>query len=254
LEAPSREALAATTFVELVDTLVDDFDVIDLLTVLASRCVELLDAAAAGILLADETGHLRVMAASNEQIELLELFQVQNEEGPCLDCYRSGAVVIGADLRADLRWPRFGPESVGAGLPSVCAVPLRLKDLVLGCLNLFMAAPQPLAKADVSLAQALADVASIAIVQDQAVRQAAVREGQLQHALNSRVAIEQAKGMIAEGAGLDMDTAFSRLREYARNGNRRLTEVAEALTGGHLTVESIVAASRHSPQLRRQKT
>ncbi len=236
----ARRALTATTFVEIVDTLVDDFDVIDVLTVLSSRCVELLEAAAAGILLADAEGQLRVIGASTEAIEVLELFQIQNDEGPCLDCFRTGAVVVVADLATDVAWPRFATEAVRAGYPSVCAVPLRLKDLTLGCLNLFMAHPEPLAPADVALAQALADVASIAIVQDQVTRQSVIREGQLQNALTSRVAIEQAKGMIAERAGVDMDQAFAKLRAYARRTNERLTEVATGLVGGTVNMDAII--------------
>jgi transcriptional regulator with GAF, ATPase, and Fis domain len=248
----SRETLAATTFVELIDTLVDEFDVVDLLTVLASRCVELLDAGAAGILLADEGRRLRVVAASDEQIQLLELFQVQNDEGPCLDCVQAGSIVVAPDLRADRRWPRFAPQSTAAGWPSVCAVPLRLKDRTLGCLNLFMSAPGSLSAPDIALAQALADVATIAMMQDEAIRTAAIREGQLQHALQSRIAIEQAKGMIAEGAGVDMDAAFARLRQFSRNNNRRLTEVAQSLVGGVLTVESVVASTTSVPPPRRR--
>lgn len=236
---PDRQRLAAETFVELIDTLVDDFDVIDMLTMLTSRSVRLLDVAAAGILLADQTGHLRVMAASTEQIALLELFQVQNEEGPCLDSFRTGEVVVNADLASGSAWPRFAAESVAAGFPSVCAVPLRLRDVILGGLNLFMTEPRGLSPSDVDLARALADVASIAIIQDQAARDAADREARLQHALNSRVAIEQAKGMLAEHAAVDMDEAFNRLRQFARNHNRRLTEVAQSLAAGHLKVTDV---------------
>ena len=244
--AIQRQALTATTFVEIVDTLVDDFDVIDVLTVLTSRCVELLDVAAAGILLADEHGQLRVIGASTEQVQLLELFQIQNDEGPCLDCFHTGQVVLDVDLGQPSPWPQFGAESLLAGFPSVCAVPLRLKDLILGCLNLFMSEPIGLSDAEVALAQALADVASIAIVQDQATRQAAMREGHLQHALISRISIEQAKGMIAERGTLDMDEAFARLRTFARNHNRGLTEVAEALVAGTLSIDAI-APTRRSP-------
>jgi transcriptional regulator with GAF, ATPase, and Fis domain len=234
-----RTALTATTFVEIVDTLVGDFDVIDVLTSLTSRCVELLDVAAAGILLADEEGFLRVIGSSTEEIQLLELFQLQRDEGPCLDCYRTGAVVAHARLDTETPWPEFAAECLRAGFPSVCAVPLRLKDIVLGCLNLFMRDPTPLAVLDILLARALADVASIAIVQDQATRQAAIREGQLQHALNSRIAIEQAKGMLAEYGRVDMDQAFARLRGFARNHNRGLTEVAEALVRGDIVVSQM---------------
>jgi len=243
----NRNALTAVTFVEIVDTLVDDFDVIDVLTVLTSRSVELIEAAAAGILLADSAGHLRVMAASTEQIELLELFQIQNDQGPCLDCFHTGAVVAHANLETAALWPQFATESVNAGFPSVCAVPLRLRDVILGCLNLFMSAPIALSSADIALAQALADVASIAIVQDQATREAAIREGQLQHALNSRVAIEQAKGMIAERGRVDMDAAFAILRRFARNNNRGLTEVASSLVAGTLSIDALGRERRPPP-------
>jgi ANTAR domain./GAF domain. len=241
--ALNRQALTATTFVEIVDTLVDDFDVIDVLTLLTSRSVELLEAAA-GILLADSAGHLRVIGASTEQVQLLELFQIQNDEGPCLDCFNTGKVVLNARLGARSPWPQFAAECVRAGFPAVCAVPLRLKDVILGCLNLFMSEPVQLSDAEIALAQALADVASIAIVQDQAVRQAAIREGHLQHALTSRITIEQAKGMIAERGGVGMDDAFARLRAFARNSNRGLTEIAEALIAGTVTIDSITQGHR----------
>jgi GAF domain-containing protein len=244
----NRQALTAVTFLEIVDTLVDDFDVIEVLTLLTARSVELLEAAAAGILLADTTGQLRVIGASTEEIQLLELFQIQNDEGPCLDCFNSGTVVLNDDLHGPSPWPKFAAESVRAGFPSVCAVPLRLKDVILGCLNLFMSEPVRLSDADVALAQALADVASIAIVQDQATREAAVRESQLQHALLSRVVIEQAKGMIGERGGHEMGDAFERLRTFARNSNRGLTEVAEALVSGTLSVDSLLQGRRTKPR------
>jgi GAF domain-containing protein len=240
-----REGRATATFVQLIDTLVEDFDVIDLLTMLASRSVELLGATAAGILLADDTGQLRVMAASTEQIQLLELFQIQNEQGPCLDCYRTGRVVTEADLTTSAAWPLFAAESIAAGFPSVCAVPLRLRKIVLGCLNLFSDEPVALSDDDIGLAQALADVASIAIIQDQAARDAAVREDRLQHALQSRISIEQAKGMIAEHAQVDMDEAFRRLRTFSRSNNRRLTEVAEALADGSLPMREVARPTHH---------
>lgn len=234
-----RQALLAKTFVELVDTLVDEFDVIEVLTMLSSRCVELLDAAAAGILLAEVDGQLRVMAASTEQIGLLELFQIQNDEGPCLDCFKTGNVVVSTDLAQENPWPKFAAESLRAGFPSVCALPLRLRDDILGCLNLFMAAASGFSDADITLAQALADVASIAIIQDHTTRQAAIRESQLRHALDSRIAIERAKGMVAGRYDVDMDTAFARLRSFARNSNRGLTDVAEDLVMGLMPVEAI---------------
>jgi transcriptional regulator with GAF, ATPase, and Fis domain len=242
--AARRQTLTATTFVEIVDTLVGEFDVIDVLTSLTSRSVQLLDAAAAGILLADSEGHLCVVGASNEQTHLLELFQVQNDKGPCLDCFRTGQVVLHSDLDVPSPWPEFSAECTEAGYASVCAIPLRLMTNTLGCLNLFMSEPVGLTDSDVALAQALADVASIVIVQDQATRDASIREGHLQHALTSRIAIEQAKGMIAENNQVDMDEAFSRLRAYARNNNRRLTDVAQAVVDGTTDVLEITAVTR----------
>jgi GAF domain-containing protein len=242
--ALARQALTASTFVEIVDTLVGGFDVIEVLTLLTSRCVELLDASAAGILLADASGLLRVIGASTEQIQLLELFQIQNDNGPCLECFRTGVTVLNRDLREPSPWPEFAAESVGAGFPSVCAVPLRLDDVILGCLNLFLSSPGGLSSPDIALAQALADVASIAIVQDQVTRKAAVREGQLRRALDSRIAIEQAKGMIAERTRVDMSEAFSRLRAFARNNNRGLSEVAESLVTGTLNIDSLAEVRR----------
>jgi GAF domain-containing protein len=245
--AANRQALTATTFVEIVDTLVDNFDVIEVLTLLTSRSVELLEAAAAGILLADEHGQLRVIGASTEEVELLELFQIQNAEGPCLDCFNTGRVVGNDNLSGESPWPQFAAESIRNGFPSVCAVPLRLRDATLGCLNLFMSEPVGLSDAEIALAQALADVASIAMVQDQATRQAAVREGHLQHALTSRIVIEQAKGMLAERTGVDMDEAFHRLRKFARDNNRGLTEVAESMVAGRLAVDAI-SEQRKAPR------
>jgi GAF domain-containing protein len=225
----TREELLAQTFVELADTLVADFDVIELLTMLSERCVELLGASGSGILLGDQHDALQMIAASSEQAQLLELFQLQNHEGPCLDCYRSGRPVVHPDLATANPWPRFGSVALKAGLPSVHAFPMRLRDQVVGTLNLFMAEARPLSIADIALAQALAHAASIAIVQDHTSRQARSTVGQFQHALNSRVAIEQAKGVLSERAGLTMDEAFSRLRAYARNHNLKLTALAEAL-------------------------
>ena len=237
----TRQTLIAAAFVEIVDTLVGDFDVIEVLTLLSWRCVELLDAAAAGILLADSGGHLRVVGASTEQIELLELFQVQNDEGPCLDCFNTGQIVLHSDDDIGSRWPQFAAFCLDAGFASVCAVPLRLKAQMLGCLNIFVTGPGGLSDSDVSLAQALADVASIAIIQDEATRNAATREGHLQFALNSRIAIEQAKGMIAERRSINMDTAFSALRTYARSNNRGLTETCEAVVAGTITIDAVTA-------------
>ena len=233
----------ARTFVELADTLVTGFDVVDLLHVLATRCVELLDVSGAGLLLADQTGKLRVIASSAEQARLLELFEVQNEEGPCLDCYRTGTRVLEPDLESTERWPQFAREAVAAGFRSVLAIPLRLRNDVIGALNLFGADTGRPGDNDVAIAQALADVATIGLLQERAVRQARVLAEQLQGALNNRVVIEQAKGVLAERAGVEMDKAFALLRTYARVHNLLLADVARAVIHGRLSVAELQALS-----------
>jgi GAF domain-containing protein len=241
---PAREALLSQTFVQLADTLVDEFDIIDLLTVLTDRCVELLDAAAAGILLADHEGVLHVMAASSEQARLLELFQLQNHEGPCLDCFSTGSAAVNQDLALSQQWPRFAPQALAAGFQAVHALPLRLRDTVIGALNVFMDNPILATDDDVLIAQALADAATIAILQDQAVHEAQVIAAQLNGALTSRIAIEQAKGILAERAEVDMHEAFARLRRYSRDHNRQLSVVATELINGTLPGDAIASLGR----------
>jgi transcriptional regulator with GAF, ATPase, and Fis domain len=230
--------LLADTFVELTDTMVADFDVIDFLHVLTDRSVQLLDVSAAGLLLADPRGPLRVVAASSEAARLLELFQLQNDQGPCLDCFRSGQPVS-ADLGAEAeRWPRFAAAAQQAGFAAVQALPMRLRDQVIGALNLFRAVPGTFDAAGVRIGQALADVATISLLHERGMRRSDALNEQLQSALNSRVVIEQAKGKLAERLGLDMEQAFSLLRDSARNRNRRLTDVAQAFVDGTETLTS----------------
>ena len=240
---PAREALLSQTFVQLADTLVDEFDIIDLLTVLADRCVELLDAAAAGILLADHDGVLHVMAASTEQARLLELFQLQNHEGPCLDCFSTGHAAVN-DLALSQQWPRFAPQALAAGYSAVHALPMRLRENVIGALNVFLDDRVLASNDDLLIAQALADAATIAILQDQAIREAQVVAAQLDGALTSRIAIEQAKGILAERAEVDMQEAFSRLRGYARDHNRQLSVVATELINGTLPGDAVALLGR----------
>jgi transcriptional regulator with GAF, ATPase, and Fis domain len=219
--------LLSDTFVDLADTLVDEFDVIDFLHMLTDRSVQLLSVSAAGVLLADPRGQLRVAAASSEAAGLVELFQIQNDQGPCLDCFRTGQPVTAADL-ADTgqRWPRFATAATQAGFAAVHALPMRLRDQVIGALNLFSADTGGLGQAELRIGKALADVATIGLLQEQNVRRAETVAEQLQAALNSRVVIEQAKGRLAERLGLGMDQSFALLRDYARNTNQRLTDVA----------------------------
>lgn len=223
------QRLLAKTFVELADSLVADFDLIDFLRLLTDRCVGMLDAGAAGVLLADRDGRLRVMAASDEQVRLLELFQLQNDEGPCLECFRTGAPVIVHDLTREVdRWPRFVAVAHRSGFGAVQALPMRLRDETVGALNLFRAAPGPFDPAATLVAQALADVATISLLQQRTAHRSTILNEQLQTALNSRVLIEQAKGKLAERQGIGMEHAFSSLRGYARAHNRRLADVARA--------------------------
>jgi hypothetical protein len=219
--------LLSDTFVDLADTLVADFDVVDFLHLLAERSAALLAASAAGVVLADPRGELRVAAASSQEAGLIELFQIQNDQGPCLDCFRTGQPVTAADLTAPSQpWPRFAAAAAQAGFRAVEALPMRLRDDVIGALNLFRAQPGPLDPADLRIGQALADVATIGLLQERSVRRGEIAAEQLQGALNSRIIIEQAKGKLAERLSTDMDHAFALLRDYARNTNQRLTDVA----------------------------
>jgi GAF domain-containing protein len=230
-----REAVLARTFVELADTLVDDFDVVDLLSLLADRCVEVLDVSAAGLMLASPDGELRAIASSSEAIRVLELIELQSQEGPCWDCYLSGAAVVEQDLTADhVGWPTFAPAAHEAGFRSVQALPMRLRGATIGALNLFGTTPRGMNEADLAAAQALADVATIAIVQHRVANEAQAVTEQLNRALNSRVVIEQAKGMLAERTDADMDVAFTTLRSYARQHNRLLVDVAADVIAGKL--------------------
>jgi GAF domain-containing protein len=236
----AREAVLARTLVELADTLVDEFDVVELLTLLTDRCVDVLDVAAAGIMLASPSGELRVMASSSEALRLLELFEIQSQEGPCYDCYRTGAPVVNQNLsEVNGRWPKFVPEALGAGFQSVHALPMRLRGNVLGALNLFHVDTGDMREADVIAAQAFADVATIGILQHRAVLEAQVLNDQLNYALNSRIVIEQAKGVLAERANLNMEEAFSLLRQHARNNNRRLVDVAQDVIDNNLSADAL---------------
>jgi transcriptional regulator with GAF, ATPase, and Fis domain len=239
-----NEQLLSETFVELTDTMVADFDVIDFLHVLTDRSVQLLEVAGAGLLLADPRGELRVVAASSEAARLLELFQLQNDQGPCLDCFRSGQPVSVADLTAEARrWPRFAAAAQQAGFAAVQALPMRLREQVIGALNLFRTTPGAFDPAGIRIGQALADVATISLLHERSMRHSDTINEQLQTALNSRVVIEQAKGKLAERLGLDMDQAFAIMREHARTRNLRLSELAQAFVDGKDTLTGPATAS-----------
>jgi GAF domain-containing protein len=217
----------AEVFVEVADTLVDDFDVIEFLESLTRHTAEVSDTASAGLLLTDPHGRLQYMASSASSVKMLELFQLQYQEGPCLDCFNTGTAVINSDLhQAGERWPRFAPRAVEAGFQSVHAFPLRHRQKVIGALNLFSTDTGSLEETDVRIIQGLADIATIGLLQERTIRSGEILTEQLQSALNSRITIEQAKGVLARTHGISVDAAFERMRGYARTHHHRLSDVA----------------------------
>ena len=242
----SLEAVAAT-FLQLLDVAFDDFDALELMTSLSRRCVDLFDVSSSGVLLADSHDGVQAVAASNEQATLLELRQVDDQEGPGLDAFRSGRAVFHGDLSDESPWPRFGRAAIEVGLFSVHAFPMRVRNTVVGSLNLFMAKPGPLWDADASLAQAFAHAAAIGLLQNKTVSDLHQLTGQLKRALSSRVIIEQAKGTIAERAGVGMDEAFEQLRSHARAHKMKLTSVALAVVAHTLTDAEIAIISGLDP-------
>jgi GAF domain-containing protein len=244
----TREADVVRSLVEMADTLVEDFDVVDLLTGLADRCVSMLGVSAAGVMLASPAGSLGLVASSSEAMRLLELFELQAQEGPCLDAFRTGEPVGHENLQAGAgRWPSFSAAAVRAGFASASALPLRLREVTLGALNLLGVTRAPMDEADVIVARAFADLAALSIVHHRASAEAERLNEQLSAALTSRVVIEQAKGVISERAGVDLAEAFSQLRAYARNHNLRLTDVARAATDGTLDPAAWTRLARPVP-------
>lgn len=222
-----RQQELAGVFIEFADTLVDDFDLVDFLYQVTRRCAEVLNVSAAGLLLTDQRGALRVAAASNEESHLLELLQLQHDEGPCPECFHTGRPIAVPDIaEAADRWPAFCAAAAEQGLASVHAFPMRLRSDVIGALNLFDETPGEIDADTAGIGQALTDVATIGILQVRALQRRELLAEQLQGALNSRVIIEQAKGVIAERHGIDVERAFDRLRLAARSSNLRLVELA----------------------------
>jgi GAF domain-containing protein len=224
-----RETRVLAAVGSLVDNLLDDFDVVELVTDLTERCADLLDITAAGLLLTDPLGQLRLLAATSGATRELELFQIQADEGPCVDCYVTGQAVSIADLRSETsRWPRFVPAALGAGVASVHAVPMRAAGIVLGALGLFGSQPGQLSEADRLVGQTLAHIACVAILQERAPTPSIVVP-RLRSALTSRVVVEQAKGFLRARLDVSVDEAFSLLRRYARGNGDHLTDVARRL-------------------------
>lgn len=237
-----REELLVETFVTLADTLVDAYDIIDFMQTLAERCVELLDVAAAGIMLADPDGNLRHVACSSEKMRLAELFELQLEEGPCFDAYNGQAAVTCDSLHdAQARWPRFAPHAREGGFEAVSAVPMRLRSDVIGALNLFSSRSAAMTQRDLALAQAMADIATIGILQERAIHDSRAFSAQLEVALESRIVIEQAKGIVAERDRVSVDEAFQLIRRFARDHNRLLSDTARQIITGSLASTALTA-------------
>ncbi|MFJ4715533.1 GAF domain-containing protein [Streptomyces sp. NPDC088785] len=237
-----RDQLLAPVFVEMADSLTAEFDVLDLLQRLCGHCMDLLGIDAAGVMLADDADVLQVLAASDEYTRLLELFALQHTEGPCQECYRTGAPLTGVDLTTNQSmraWPHFTPAALEGGLSGASALPLKLRGRTIGVLGLFSVSPQPLTDTDLALGQALADVATIALLQQRTIDAVETERDQLQHALHSRIAVEQAKGVLAERWNTTPDAAFHSLRAHARAHQLTLTALALGITDGTFDTRTI---------------
>jgi transcriptional regulator with GAF, ATPase, and Fis domain len=233
----SREEVLIDTFASLADTMVAGYDVVDLLQSLVESCTNLLEIAAAGILLADENGELDVVASSSEAARLVELMQISAEAGPCIESFATGVVVVVADIAlAPLKWSRFRDSAIEQGFGSICAIPRRLRDTTIGALNLLSTGVGELAEADVKVARALADVATIGILQERALAESAVVREQLSQALQSRVVIEQAKGVLSQTRSVSTEDAFTLMRAYARSNRLKLSEVAQRVVSRDLHI------------------
>ncbi len=231
----SRETRISELFVVLADTLIDDFDVVDFLHGLAEACIELLDVDAAGLMLANQHGGLRLVASAPDMMRDLELFELQSDEGPCLDTFSTGEPVVNVDLHeAEERWPTFTEAALAADMRSTHAVPLRLRGQLIGAMNLFSSGDQRLTDDDLSLGQALADVATIGLLQQRAIQEQAILAHQLQTALDTRILVEQAKGVLAERTGLTPNETFGHLRKHARATRQTLQVVALEVIEGRL--------------------
>ena len=240
----TREDRLLQTFASLADTLVDDYDVVDLLQMLVDTCSDLLDTTAAGILLADATGTLDVVASTSEAGRLVEMMQLSAEAGPCVESFVTGRVVSVPDIgESPEEWSLFRESALAQGFASVHAVPLRLRETTIGTLNLLRDTVGELDPQDQTAARAFADVATIGILHERSIRETALLAEQLQGALNSRIVIEQAKGMVAQRDGLSTEQAFSLLRGHARNNNLRLADVARDIIDGTLSTAAFDRAT-----------
>lgn len=242
-EEMSRSERLARVFVELADTLIDEFDVVDFLQTLTERCVQLLTADAAGLMLTDQRGGLQLMAATLERARLLELFELQVQEGPCVECFATGEAITDVALAESVeRWPEFSRAAVEAGFGATYALPMRLRGTVIGALNLFTDRVRRISDSDLAVGQAMADVATIGLLHQRNLHEQTILSEQLQTALHSRILVEQAKGILSARAGITVTEAFSRMRAHARRHNATLTSIAMALVDGTIDEDLLTRA------------
>jgi GAF domain-containing protein len=243
MDGALREARISAAFVAVADTLVKDFDAVDLLHTLVSDCVDILGFKAGGLLLVDGAGDLQLMTSTSEAAEFVEVMQLAADSGPCIECFTSGVAVSVSDIELEeSRWPDFGRVARAQGIRSALATPMRLRGKVIGTMNLFGDAVGVVSARDAAVAQALADVATIGLLQERVIREGQIIEEQLHRALDSRVMIEQAKGVIAHALTLSMDDAFAILRKYSRDHNLTIRAVAESVSGRELKAQDIAQA------------
>lgn len=248
MNEPSRETRINTAFVAVADTLTTDFDVIDLLHTLVEQCTSILDTDAGGLMLVDGDGHLQLMTSTSEGADLVEVMQLAADSGPCIDCFTTGTAVSVPDIqRTDGKWPEFQKAAMQNGFFSAHATPLKLRGQVIGTMNLFAAKRGALTERDIAVAQALSDVATIGILQERVVREGNILAEQLHRALDSRILVEQAKGIVSHTLSLTMDEAFAVIRAHARNSNLTIRVVAAGISDRSISIESISAFERRKP-------
>ncbi|MHA6669679.1 GAF and ANTAR domain-containing protein [Homoserinimonas sp. A447] len=240
----SREAKLNAAFVKLADTLIADYDVVDLLHTLVEECTALVGTQAGGLMISDPLGQLQLVASTSEQADFVEIMQLNAGSGPCVDCFATGTAVAVADIDASgTQWPEFRAAALQQGFHSVNATPLRLRGQVIGTMNLFSTSVGELSAPDAAVVQALADVATIGILQERLIRESDIVSEQLQRALDSRILIEQAKGVLSQTGSMEMDDAFRAMRNYARSNNLSLRLVAEGVTDRSIDVLATAAAT-----------
>ena len=245
MDSTSRETRVNAAFVAVADTLTTDYDMVDLLHTLVQECVGILGMQAGGLMLVDNTGELQLMTSTSEAAGFVEVMQLNASAGPCIDCFRTGKAVSVKEVSESTPWPAFRASASQQGFRSVLATPTKLRGRIIGTMNLFGTHAGEVSARDAAVAQALADVATIGILQERVIRESHLMEEQLHRALDSRIVIEEAKGVIANDLSLSLDGAFGLLRTYARNRNLTIRSVAEQVSNREVEARDIAGDARH---------